>query len=318
MTELLFEKLESHKASVLIVDDEPINAEILSLALQQKYWVHIAGSGQQALDFLSHRVVDLILLDIRMPDMDGFEVLRHLKRHESTKSIPVIFVTGEGSTDDELRGLQLGAVDYVRKPFQLPLAMARIGMQIELKLKNDLLKAYADADGLTRIANRRKFDQYLAELVTDSVAEQRDLGLILLDIDYFKQFNDHYGHGKGDEALKEVAKVLNRIAKRSQDLAARVGGEEFALLLPDVDQGALEAITQRIHMAINDTNIPHAASKVEDRLTVSIGALHVRPTTFSHDSDLYDEADKLLYKAKENGRNQTCIETFKVTNKSAI
>ncbi|WP_100643759.1 diguanylate cyclase domain-containing protein [Alteromonas facilis] len=310
MPELMLDRLQNYKASVLVVDDEPINAEILSHALQQKYWVHVAASGQQAIDFVSRRPVDLILLDIRMPGMDGYEVLRQLKRQDNTKSIPVMFVTGEGSTDDELKGLQLGAVDYVRKPFQLPLAMARIGMQIDLKLKTDMLKAYADADGLTRISNRRRFDQALHDAFVESVEEQRTLGLVLLDIDFFKQYNDHYGHGAGDEVLKKVARVINGAAKRSKDLAARVGGEEFALLLPDVSIEAIQSIAERIHMTIADLKIEHKKSQVSEFLTVSIGAVCIKPNTQNTESDVYNAADKLLYDAKHKGRACTVSSVY--------
>ena len=272
MSDFLIERLNTYRASILIVDDEPINAEILANALQQDYWVHIAPSGAKALDILNKHTVDLILLDIRMPGMDGFEVLRKLKADERTAKIPVMFVTGEDSTDDELKGLQLGAVDYVRKPYRVPLATARIAVQIELKVKNDLLEEMASADGLTGIANRRKFDEMLDLLFADCLRNERNLALLLLDIDYFKQFNDTYGHAVGDMALKRVASVLHDNAQRGSDVVARVGGEEFAILLPDVSDRDLKTFCERIHASIAGLGIEHSSSRVSDTLTVSIGA----------------------------------------------
>lgn len=307
MSDFLIDRLNTYRASILIVDDEPINAEILANALQQDYWVHIAASGPQALDILRKQTVDLILLDIRMPEMDGFEVLRRLKSEDKTAQIPVVFVTGEDSADDELKGLQMGAVDYVRKPFQVPLAKARIAVQIELKVKSDLLEELASADGLTGIANRRKFDEMLDTLYADCHRHNRTLALLLIDIDYFKQFNDTYGHAVGDMALKRVASVLHDNAQRGADVVARVGGEEFAVLLPDVSQQQLTTVCERIHASVAGLGIEHSQSRVSDHLTVSIGAASILPNTQHDKRYLYQKADELLYKAKHLGRAQTVM-----------
>lgn len=302
MPALLFDRLRDYKASILIVDDEPINIEILAHSLQERYWVHAVNCGKAALEFVRERPVDLILLDVQMPDLCGFEVLKQLP-HRS--HIPVMFVTGQDSTDDELKGLQLGAVDYIRKPFRMPLAMARIGVQIELKLKSDLLESMASADGLTGIANRRKFDESFAALYKDCARNIRSLALVLVDIDYFKQYNDCYGHSAGDEALKRVAAALHEIGQRAMDVVARVGGEEFALILPGVDAAHLRELCFKIHTSIAALAIEHTGSDVSPHVTVTVGAASVQPIAGGHPQALYDHADQLLYKAKRQGRAQT-------------
>ena len=305
MAELLFKRMRNYKASILIVDDEPINIEILAHNLQTQYWVHAVNCGRAALEFVQERPVDLILLDVKMPDLCGFEVLRQLKKLPHRCDIPVMFVTGQDSTDDELKALRLGAVDYIRKPFRMPLAMARIGVQIELKLKSDLLESMASADGLTGIANRRKFDESFAALYKDCARNIRSLALVLVDIDYFKQYNDRYGHSAGDEALKRVAAVLHEVGQRAMDVVARVGGEEFALILPSVDPSYLRDLCFKIHTSIAALAIEHGDSEVSQHLTVTIGAVSVQPIAGGHPQALYDHADRLLYKAKNQGRAQT-------------
>ncbi|MDM7861689.1 diguanylate cyclase [Alteromonas sp. ASW11-36] len=304
---MLIKKLNDYRASVLVVDDEPINTEILANALVQKYWVHQAASGKQALDFVRKRPVDLILLDIRMPDMDGYEVLRELKRDASTDSIPVIFVTGQDSTEDELRGLKLGAVDYIRKPYKIPLALARINVHIDLKVKSDILAHVASADGLTGIANRRTFDESLVSIHEHCMGERSNYGVVLIDIDFFKQYNDTYGHAQGDDALKSVASTLYSVAQRTDDIVARVGGEEFALILPNVDKKALQALCEKIHRAIAALGIEHKASEVSNRLTVSVGGVLCAPQAGNSPSVIYQQADQALYAAKNQGRDTTVM-----------
>lgn len=308
MPEALLNKLTTERAKILVVDDEPINTELLALSLEEDYLVKTVQSGSDALIALTRFLPDLILLDIRMPGMDGFEVMQQIKSNEQTADIPVIFVTGEDSTDDELKGLRLGAVDYVRKPFKMPLVLARIAIHVDLKRKNDLLESLACADGLTGIFNRRKFDESLATLYQAGLRYKSPLGLVLIDIDYFKQYNDYYGHAEGDECLKKVALMLAGVAKRATDVVARVGGEEFALVLPNVDCDQLKTVTQAIHIELRKIGIQHANSIVSEYVTTSIGATSILPESTNGVEELYKRADELLYKAKAAGRATTVIE----------
>ncbi|MBT0585364.1 diguanylate cyclase [Alteromonas sp. SM 2104] len=304
----MLRRLNDRKAQILIVDDQIINAEILANGLSDLYDVIIATSGQEALACAKRDVPDLILLDIRMPDIDGYAVLSELQETIATQDIPVIFVTGEDSMDDELKGLQHGAKDYVRKPFELELVKARVSIQIELKRKTDLLNLMASADGLTGLANRRKFDESLTRLIRDSARHKTPLALILLDIDFFKQYNDLYGHAAGDRCLIDVSAVLATVAKRTTDVVARVGGEEFALLLPNMDTSRAALLCEKLHRSIAERKITHEGSLVAKTLTVSIGATIATVDAELSSEAFYKRVDKLLYQAKANGRAQTCLD----------
>lgn len=295
------------RAKILVVDDEPLNTELLAFSLETDYLVKTVHSGEQALASLERFIPDLILLDIRMPKMDGFEVLRRLKANKQTANIPVIFVTGEDSTDDEVKGFELGAVDYVKKPFKMPLVLARIGIHIDLERKNKVLENLACVDGLTGISNRRKFDESIVMLYQAALRNKTQLGLVILDIDFFKQYNDYYGHSCGDDCLKKIAGMLMNVAKRAVDVVARVGGEEFALLLPSVDTVQLKIITDAIHGKMKQLAIAHANSAVSNFVTVSIGATSLLPKSVQGVDTLFKHADDLLYQAKAAGRATTVI-----------
>jgi len=290
---------------VMIVDDEKINLDVLVGLLKPYYRIVAAKSGDQAFKRLEiPPLPDLILLDIVMPGMDGYEVCRKLKDQNSTRDIPVIFITGKSNEQDEAKGFQAGAVDYITKPFSSLIALARVKTHIELKRRGDMLERLAGLDGLTGIPNRRHFDQFLAAEWKRSIRYNHTISLIIMDIDYFKLFNDHYGHTEGDECLKKVAKVFSQSMLRSTDILARYGGEEFACVLPETDfQGAMTT-AKRIMKAIQDLGLPHEKSQVADYVTVSIGVASSSPQIKEKALDLIEMADKALYEAKGNGRNQ--------------
>jgi PleD family two-component response regulator len=197
------------KPLILIVDDTPTNVRVLAEALRKDYRIKVANGGQAALDLIaSQGVPDLILLDIMMPTMDGYEVCRRLKEDPATKNVPVVFVTAKADIMDEEIGLKLGAVDYIAKPFHLPIIAARIHNHISLKLKSDLLESLAMLDGLTSIPNRRRFDEALHDEWLRARRAGQTISLIMADIDHFKRYNDHYGHGAGDICLIKVANAL--------------------------------------------------------------------------------------------------------------
>jgi diguanylate cyclase (GGDEF)-like protein len=293
------------KAKVLIVDDEKINLDVLIGLLKPYYRTVAAKSGEQAFKRLEiPPLPDLILMDIMMPGMDGYEVCRKLKADNSTRDIPVIFITGKNDEKDEAKGFQAGAVDYITKPFSPLIAMARVKTHIELKRRGDMLERLAGLDGLTGIPNRRQFDQFLTAEWKRSVRYSHTISLIIMDIDYFKLFNDHYGHAEGDECLKKVAKIISQSMIRSTDLTARYGGEEFACVLPETDYAGAITTANRIIKFVEKLGIRHEKSHVADYVTVSIGVASISPQQSDKALDLIEMADKALYIAKRNGRNQ--------------
>lgn len=296
--------------TILIVDDQSTNLSILSETLKKRYRILVAKSGEQAFKVLTANEVDLILLDILMPGMDGYEVLRQLKNDEKTKDIPVIFITAKDADQDEAEGLQLGAVDYIRKPFYLPIVEARIRTHLELKKKSEILANLVSLDGLTNIPNRRKFDEKLEIEWKRAARSAHSMTVMMIDVDHFKQLNDNYGHARGDNALRELANVLKSCLKRPGDFVARYGGEEFIMILPDADEHAAASMAERIMQEVKARDITHEFS-VAKHLTVSIGGATAMPESNCEASELLVKtADNMLYNAKKSGRNTFRIETF--------
>ena len=227
--------MEPARQTVLIVDDAPANIEVLSEALSDEYEVLFATSGQDALDVAAEQHPDLILLDVMMPEMDGYEVCTRLKGDTKTQTIPIIFVTAMDHEEEETKGLNVGAIDYLAKPIRPAIVRARVRNHLELKRYRDNLECLSSTDGLTGIANRRRFDEFLDREWLRARRCQTPLSLILMDIDLFKGYNDHYGHLAGDDCLRHLAREMTACLRRPTDLVARYGGEEFACLLPDTD-----------------------------------------------------------------------------------
>ena len=288
---------------ILIVDDEPANVHVLADALRGLYDVRFATDAARALELAQAQPIDLVLLDVVMPGMDGFELLRRLKAEARTQHVPVIFVTAMDEIDDEERGLNLGAVDYLTKPIRPAIVRARVRTHVQLKTQRDLLERSAMIDGLTGIANRRRFDEEVERRWREAQRNNSSLSLMLVDVDHFKQFNDNYGHGAGDECLRRVARAIEAGFARAGDLAARYGGEEFAVLWQGGD-GAGQV--QRMLQAIRALGIAHKASSAGDVVSASAGAVEVVPQAGSTPRQALEEADRLLYAAKQGGRNQ-CV-----------
>lgn len=299
------------KATVLIVDDQPTNIHTLASLLKADYRILTATSGKKALAMAQGDAPpDLILLDIVMPDMDGYDTCRQLKDNEATRSIPVIFVSALDHVDDEERGLNLGAADYISKPFSPAIVRARVRNQVALKLKTDMLEKISLQDGLTEIPNRRSFDQKFAEEWGRARRDGQPLSLLMIDIDQFKPYNDHYGHGAGDDCLRRVAQALERVPVRAMDLVARYGGEEFVVLLPETDAQGARHVAKGMIEAINSLGIAHEYSDVAPHITISAGgATHSTQHPKASAEDLKEAADTALYQAKKNGRNQYRADT---------
>lgn len=292
------------KQRILVVDDERLNRKILSELLEEQYQIIVAKSGPQALERLeSDPGIDLILLDVMMPEMDGYEVLIRIKEHNVIKDIPVIFITALNSAEDEERGLNLGAADYITKPFHPAIVKLRVENHLRFVRQRKLLETLAGRDGLTEIDNRRRFDEVMDKEWRRANRNGLPLSLAMVDVDFFKRFNDHYGHARGDQVLKSVARALTWGLHRPADLAARYGGEEFVLLFPDTDAEGAKILVDKILVSIASLSIPHQYSDVAPHLTVSIGG-----ATFIGKQEnpmaLIEAADAMLYQAKGKGRNQ--------------
>ncbi len=297
----------SHNApGILIVDDMPINIQILARSLKSDYRVRIATNGAKALEIAgSDDPPDLILLDIVMPGMDGYAVIKALKEDDKTRNIPVIFITVRDKVEDESTGFELGAVDYITKPFHMPVVKARIKTHMNLKRKTDMLEQLALLDGLTNIPNRRRFDEVLEKEWKRAQRNTSPLTLMMIDIDCFKAFNDLYGHSRGDDCLCSVATALVDSLERPGDFVARYGGEEFAVVLPETPEKGAWTMAEKLRMKVQELNIAHENSPVAPCITVSIGAATAIPQQgLPTRSALLETADQMLYEAKSKGRNQ--------------
>lgn len=288
-------------ATVLIVDDMKSNLEILGSGLKKDYEIKYASSGAQALDILSQNdLPDLILLDIEMPDMNGFEVLEELKNDSRTKDIPIIFVTGHDDIKNEERALISGAVDYITKPISPIIVKARVKTHLTLKYQRDQLLFRASHDQLTGVFNRHKLVEEGYRFFSKAQRYGDMFCVAILDIDFFKNINDTYGHLIGDEVLQAIASLL-KTNVRAEDVVARYGGEEFIIIFDrcKIEDAQLKADILRMLIArLHPSDI---------KVTASIGITFVKPETHKNFDDVLKEADEALYKAKETGRNKVII-----------
>lgn len=289
---------------VLVADDDAINRMVLSELLKPEYTVILAKNGAQTLERAARHAPDLILLDVMMPDMDGYETLRQLRADPQTAHIAVIFISGLDRPEDEANGLRMGVADYIAKPFNSTVVMARVALHLQVVRQRRMLERLAHVDGLTELANRRRFDEvYEAEWLRAS-RSKRPLSLALLDIDGFKLYNDHYGHPAGDRALRAVARTASNGMRRPADLAARYGGEELVLLMPDTDMAQAQQVVCGICDEIAQLMIEHVASTVAPVLTVSVGGATLTDHGSETASAMFEAADDHLYQAKQAGRNR--------------
>lgn len=297
--------LKNKKASVLIVDDMVANISLLSNLLKDDYEIKIAKNGIKAIEIAGgYEKPDLILLDVVMPEMDGYEVCKILKESPSTSDIPIIFVTANDSDIDEERGLNLGAVDYIRKPFNPSVTKIRVKTHINLKLKSDMLEELSMCDALTHIPNRRSFDESFETRYKESIRDRVSFAVMMIDVDHFKLYNDNYGHGKGDDALIKVAYTLRINLKRPSDMVARYGGEEFVVMLKDIDRDGLKRVATTLLEAIQSLKIPHEYSSASRFVSISIGISFNDASEAKPKEELLKEADNALYRAKSEGRNR--------------
>ena len=291
---------------LLVVDDQPINIQTLYQTFAEDHQVLMATSGAAAMKICESKQPDLILLDVMMPDMDGYALCRWLKQDALLRDIPVVFVTAKHDESAETLALDVGAVDFISKPINTRIVRARVKTHLALKSQRDLLRSLAYIDGLTAIFNRRLFDERLAMEWNRSARNGAPMSVILIDVDHFKRYNDCYGHVKGDACLRSVARKLKENIRRPADVVARYGGEEFACILPETGlTGAMQLATQ-LQNAVLEQKVPHADSPVTEFVTASLG---VASTPGPHDggspAELVAFADTMLYRSKTDGRNRS-------------
>lgn len=299
------------KPRLLVVDDEPANVQVLYQALAAEHQVLVATHGEQALRLAHDKQPELILLDVVMPDMDGHEVCRRLKADPATRDIPVIFVTAHSDESEETRALDAGAVDFIAKPVNPRIVLARVRTHLTLKQQADVLRQLAFLDGLTGLFNRRGFDQRLHAEVERAARNGQPLALVMADVDHFKRFNDRHGHQAGDDCLRRVGAALAAGLNRSADLLARYGGEEFAAILPETDLAGAREVAQRLEQQVRAEAITHGDSPVAPVVTASLGVAALRTGaggTRAAIDDLLARADRALYRAKHAGRGRVSVE----------
>ena len=299
----------NRRPKILIADDQPTNIRVLYELFRDQCDVFMATSGAQTIQICRAELPDLILLDVVMDDIDGHEVCRRLKADSLTGAIPIIFVTSQNQEADEVIALGLGAVDFITKPINPVIVRARVRTHLTLKLQGDLLRASALLDGLTGVANRRKFDEDVQTDWRQCLRETAPLSLILIDIDYFKLYNDRYGHQAGDNCLKLVARALFEALRRPYDKLARYGGEEFACLLPKTELAGASAMAERMQTRVSELNVEHLGSDVDQVVTISLGVASMVPAPSVTPELLLKAADQQLYEAKRTGRARVCALT---------
>ncbi|MET0290566.1 MAG: diguanylate cyclase [Pseudoxanthomonas sp.] len=291
------------RARILVVDDQPLNIHAMHRVFRSEHEICMATSGAQALEFCRATPPDLILMDVLMPGMSGLEVCRALKEDPATEHIPVIFVTGLSTQDEENRCWEVGCVDFITKPVNITTMRNRVRVHLLLKQQSDLLRQTAWLDGLTGLANRRQFDERLEKEWSRCQRAGCAMSLVVIDIDHFKRYNDRYGHLAGDDTLRRVAGAVRDAARRPSDLPVRLGGEEFVLLLPEIEHDGARVVAERLEADIRALQIPHADGE-DSVVSVSVGYATGHPsqdTSLRADS-LVGRADVALYAAKTAGR----------------
>ena len=315
----------SPKSNILIVDDSLDNIELLATILVNSgYNVLTSDSGALAIETARNNVPDLILLDISMPEIDGLKVCQILKKNDSTKNVPVIFLSALKEIEIKTQAFDSGGDDYITKPFHFKEVLIRVKNQIEksrlhleleqkniiLERKNSQLSKLATVDSLTQIANRHCFDEFLKREWYRGIRDRFPLSLIFADVDYFKLYNDRFGHYQGDICLQNVARAISKTVNRPADLVARYGGEEFAIILPQTSANNALYVAEKIRLEVKKLGLPHPESSITDIVSLSLGVSSIVPSSQYKIEQLFVIADKALYRAKMQGRDRSYYKSF--------
>lgn len=311
----------SQKRTILVVDDVPVNIQLLTTYLASEgYDIISARDGVEAIELVRQCIPDLILLDVMMPKMNGFEVCEAIKSNEDTKFIPVIMVTALNELEDKIKGMNAGADDFISKPFNKLELMVRVRSLLRIKFLNDALnekvqelqkakeelRQLAITDGLTGLYNYRYFKEHLSQELNRARRHKLNVSLVMMDIDHFKHYNDTNGHPAGDAVLKKIAKLLKDNI-RNIDLAARYGGEEFTLVLLETNKASAKIVAEKIRRLVEEQTFEFEDSQPNGRITISTGV-----ATFPEDGTDFDAlvntADQRLYRVKQSGRNAIFVD----------
>jgi diguanylate cyclase (GGDEF)-like protein len=289
-----------------MVDDEEANLYALRLILESKgYRCLEASSGRETLEIAPQANADVVLLDIHMPELDGYEVCRRLKADPRTRDIPIVFLTARYRDHEEIaRGLEAGAHDYVTKPFSAAELTARVGVMVRIRRAEAEARQASLTDSLTGLWNRRYLHQRLEEEMSRTERHGSPLACVMLDLDHFKSINDTHGHAAGDQVLKEVAVIMRRHIRKS-DIAVRYGGEEFVLVLFSNNSHGASTVAERIRSDVEGHDIQVGDQKI--RVTTSIGVTSFPEPGVTTSDELMRRADAALYRAKEAGRNTVVL-----------
>ena len=297
----------SRRATVLVIDDQAVNIRTVHQCLAPDHEILMATSGEAGIDACRRQQPDLVLLDLVMPGLSGLEVALRLKEDPLTQAIPIIFVTASTDSDEESACWEAGAVDFVTKPFNPMTLRRRVQVHLALKRQAEMLQRMAYIDGLTEIPNRRYFNERFAAEVARARREGSALTLMLADVDFFKRYNDHYGHQAGDDCLRRVAAAFRRALQRPADFTARYGGEEFAVLAPGAGSAAAGRLADALRREVHALALPHAGSSASTIVSVSVGVVCVDAWQGQDLDGLLREADAQLYRAKAQGRDRACV-----------
>lgn len=290
--------------TILAIDDSAFNIQTLASFLQNDYHIISAQSGKEGIQLAIQQLPSLILLDIEMPEMNGFKVLEELQKNDKVSRIPVIFLTGLASIETEERALLAGAVDYITKPYNQNIVKARVRTHVDSYLHQKTIENELLLDTLTGLHNRRSYEHFVREKWNDALENQTPLSIAMADIDYFKNVNDTYGHQEGDHVLKLVSSAIQEALPSNNNYVARYGGEEFVFILPNVYAKEAERIADRVCKNVFNQSLPNLGSKASNVVTISIGGVTIIPNECDFLLDFMNHIDHMLYKAKSYGRNQ--------------
>ncbi len=296
--------MTSNEPRILIADDDSVSLHLLSQVFKEGFTVHCVKSGEEALSVVLAFKPDIILLDIVMKGMYGFEVCRRLKNMRDTAHTPVVFISSREDAETEIEGLKAGGIDFITKPFNPAIVRMRITNYIELKRTRDNLEQMSITDQLTGLYNRRYFDRMLTAEIQRSSRSHDCLALMMLDIDHFKRYNDNHGHLAGDECLKMISQAIRKTFRRVGDLVSRYGGEEFAVLLPSTSLSSACMLAETTRKNVEDLQLGYTGLVENGFVTISIGVSGVYPEAETDPQKLLNDADRALYQSKSIGRNR--------------